>query len=432
MAVRKNKKKLNKSVVIIVVLSILVITGFLLLFTNTSFWFKKSIHSDARSYSTRHCLVFYPDGKNGKNAAKQLCNGVKDDRIYDYSLVPYGDYYYVSYGNDVGYFIDKDNKPIKIEEVSDYGKRIISDYLRYTIKKEQPEKYYDSKFIEESYIDNLNFDGVTYDIENEYLKCSFPNYDVDILIPLKYMQTELSMNFGYPNELYVKPTYIDPNHPIVCLTFDDGPNLWKEYDKSSSVSIVDTLYKYDSTATFYIVGYALQERDMWTDYQVYSYFKESINNGNEYGSHTSGHEDLADLNTAEAINKVISEPADFLYDLVGYKMLTYRPPGGVINDNVLAAQPYPAILWNADSEDWVSEDTDAICNKVLSYEYNDGDIILFHEIYDYTARAIEKIVPALIDRGIQLVTVKDMLQYEGIDVYNLKYYYNLNPWPYYE
>ena len=31
-----------------------------------------------------------------------------------------------------------------------------------------------------------------------------------------------------------------------------------------------------------------------------------------------------------------------------------------------------------------------------------------------------------------MVTVKDMLQYEGLDVNTLKYYYNLNPWPYYE
>lgn len=432
MNIRKKKKKLNKSAVIIVVLSALVITGFLLLFSNPSFWFKKSIHEDARSYATKHCLVFYPNSKQGKDVAKQLCKGVKEDKIYDYSLIPYGDYNYVSYGNDVGYFIDKDNNPIKIEEISDYGKRIIADYLRYSVKKQDPDKYYDSNFIEESYIDNLDFTDVKYDIENENLKCVFPNYDIDVLVPLKYIQTEIGMNFGYPNELYVKPTYIDPNHPVVCLTFDDGPNFWSDYENSSSVSIVNTLYKYDATATFYVVGYALNEREAWTDYQVYTFLKQSINNGNEYGSHTAGHEDLTDLNTSEAIKKVINEPVEMLDDIVGYKTLTYRPPGGMFNNDVLNSQTYPAILWNIDSEDWENDDPESIYNKVMSYEFDDGDIILFHEIYDETAKAIEKLVPALINRGVQLVTVKDMLEYEGIDLSNLHYYYNLNPWPYYE
>ena len=432
MVANKKKKKFNKSVIIIAVLSVLVVMVFLLLFTNKSFWFKKSIHEDARSYSTRHCLVFYPDSKQGKSTAKQLCEGVKDDRIYDYSLIPYGDFNYVSYGNEIGYFIDSNNNPVEIKEVSDEGKKIIADYLRYTVKKYQPDKYYDSKFIENSYIDNLDFSNVTYSIENENLKCHFPDFDADALVPLKYIQTQIGMNFGYPNELYIKPTYIDSNHPIVCLTFDDGPDFWSSYENSSSVSIVDTLYKYDATATFYVVGYALDNREVWTDYEAFTFLKKSINNGNEYGSHTSGHEDLASLSTADAIKKAINEPSESLNDLLNYKMITYRPPGGVFDDNVINAQPYPAILWNVDSEDWENEDSESIYNKVLSYDYEDGDVILFHEIYDSTAKAIEKIVPALIDKGVQLVTVKDMLQYEGIDTNTLHYYYNLNPWPYYE
>ena len=428
----KKRRKINKSAIIIAVLSALVIMGFLLLFTNTSFWFKHSIHSNSRKYSTRSCLVFYPNNSEGKNVAKKLCEGVKDDTIYDYSLIPYGDYNYVSYGNGIGYFVDKDGKSIKIGEVSENGKRIIADYLRYTVKKQDPDTYYDSNFIKNSYIDNLDFTNATYEVENENLKVRLTNYDIDILVPLKYMQAEIGMNFGYQNELYAKPTYIDGDHPVVCLTFDDGPDLWSSYENSSSVSIVDTLYKYDATATFYICGYALDQREVWTDFEVYTFLKQSINNGNEYGSHTAGHEDLVDLSTADAIKKAINGPADSLNDLLGYKTLTYRPPGGVFNDNVLAAQPYPAILWNVDSEDWISEESEAIYNKVMSYDLESGDVILFHEIYEETAKAIEKIVPALIDKGIQLVTVKDMLQYEGIDVNSLHYYYNLNPWPYYE
>lgn len=432
MANKKRKKKINYSPIMIAVLSILVVVGFLFLTTNPSFWFKKSIHEDAKKYTTKHCLVFYPNNSYAKSQAKLIAEDVKDDRVFDYSLIPYGDYYLVSYGNGVEYFIDKDNNTISINEVSDYGKRIIADYLRYSVKKQDPEKYYNVDFLEKSSIDNLDFSNVTYDIKNEYLRCRFPDYDVDVLVPLKYMQQEIGMNFGYPDELYCKPTYIDPDHPVICLTFDDGPQFWYGPDESSSKAIVDTLYKYDATATFYVAGYSLEERDEWTDYQAYSFLKESINNGNEYGSHTAEHNDLDDISTAQGIREVIMEPAEFMKDLVGYDMVTYRPPGGIFNDDVLKAQPYPAILWNVDSNDWDNRDPEMIYNKIMSYELDDGDILLFHDIYDETAQAIEKIVPELISQGYQLVTVKDMLQHFNIDVNNLSYYYNLKPWPYYE
>ena len=431
MSAKRKKKNINKSVIIIIVLSVLIVVGFFLCTSNPKFWFKKSIHADAKRYSTRHCLVYYPKGAEGKRIAKQICKDEKEDKIYDYSLIPYGDYFLVSYGNGVEYFIDKDNKPLNITDISDDGKRIVADYLRYTIKKDQPDKYYNSEFIANTVYDNLNFGEVTYDIYEEYLRCNFPSYDIDVLVPLKYVQNELGMNFGYENELYRKPVYIDSNHPVICLTFDDGPTLWCDYDESSSVSIVDTLYKYDANATFYVVGYALDERDYWSDYELYSFLEKSINNGNEYGSHTAGHENLVDL-TAEQIDRVIKEPADFIKDVTNYDVVTYRPPGGVFDESVLAVQPYAAILWDADSGDWNSRDAEAIYNKVMSYDYDDGDVILFHDIYDTTADAIKKIVPTLIDKGYQLVTVKDMLQYSGIDVYSLKYYYNLNPSPYYE
>lgn len=432
MSANRKRKKVKDSAILITVLSVLVVAVFLLLFSNPRFWFKNSIHEDAKKYSTRSCLVFYPDTENGKKVAKDMCHDADKNSAFDYSLIPYGDYYLVSYGNGYEYFIDAENKPLSINEVSDFGKKIIIDYLRYTIKKEQPEKYYNSKFLAGLNVDSINFDGATYDIKGQFLYCKLPDYGVDVYVPLKYMQTEIGMNFGYKDELYVKPTYIDHNHPIICLTFDDGPELWSYPEESSSTSIVDTLYKYDATATFYVVGYALEERDCWTDYQVYSFLTNSINNGNEYGSHTAGHEDLVDLDNASAIQRVINEPAEFMKDLVGYNMVTYRPPGGVFDDGVISAQPLPAILWNVDSEDWVSRDANEIYEKVLSTNFADGDVVLFHEIYEETAQAIEKIVPALIDKGCQLVTVKDMLTAENIDVSTLHYYYNLSPSPYYE
>ena len=426
------KRKVNISLILIPILSISLIFTILLIFTNASFWFKSSIHEDAKRYATKHCLVFYPDSAIGKRVAKQIAKENKNDRIFDYSLVPYGDYYLVDYGNDVSYFVDKNYDELTINTVDDDGKRIIADYLRYWVKREQNDLYYTKDFMEKSYVDNLSFEEATYSIDGENLKCRLKDFDIDILVPLKYIQESINMNFGYTNETYIKPVYIDDSHPVICLTFDDGPNFWTEKEVSSSTSIVDTLYKYDANGTFYVVGDCLEEDDTWTDYEIYSFLKQSITNGNEYGSHTQSHYPTLDELDGDEIVDAINGPADYLKENLDYDMKTYRPPEGVINDDILAVEPYAAIFWSIDSKDWSLRDSEKICERILNCDIDDGDILLFHEIYDETAKAIEKIVPELLEKGYQMVSVTDMLTSKNINVSSIKYYYNLNPYPYYE
>ena len=424
---KKKKRRLKiSSLIAIIVLSFLLFLVIFFLTNNLSFIGKKSVHSDAKAYKTRHCLIFYPDSKTGLDYAKEMCKGVKDDSIYDYQLIPYGDYYQVSYGGDNRYFVDKDFNNLEINEISDEGKTIILDYLRYSLKKNSPEKYYNSKNISSINIESIDFSTLTYSINNEYLRVNIPQHEIDIDVPLKYMQKQLNMNFGYRDELYSKPTYLDTsgNHPIICITFDDGPEFWDGPGESSTEKIIDLLYKYDATATFYVVGTNLENRDTWSDYQAYNLLKRSINQGNEYGSHTQTHKyELTELSTADEIRKEINGPIDYLYKFLEYKVNTYRPVQGVFNQNVLDAQPLGAILWDVDSEDWLSMDPETIYNRIMSVEYEDGDILIFHDIYDETYEALERIIPELIDQGCQLVTVSEMLKGINIDVNKLSYYY---------
>ena len=112
-----------------------------------------------------------------------------------------------------------------------------------------------------------------------------------------------------------------------------------------------------------------------------------------------------------------------------YEMKMFRPVEGSFNNDVLNATDLPAILWDVDSEDWMSTDPQEIVDQVLKYEYESGDIILFHDIYDETADALEKILPALIERGCQLVTVSDMFRFYNIEPSSIDYFYSLG---YYE
>ena len=423
------KRRINKSAIAIIGLSLIIILGLVLINTNFAFIGKKSIHEDARTYKTRHCLAFYPDGENGKKMAKQVCKGLKDDSIHDYTLIPYGDYYQISYGGDYRYFTDKQYNLLKINDVSDDGKKMITDYIRYTYKKDHPEKYYNASFLKELKVENIDFSDVTYSIEQEFLKCHIPQHDMDVFVPLKYMQKEIGMNFGFPFELYVKPTYLDsdPSHPIIAITFDDGPQFSYEKGSTSTERIVDTLYDYDACATFYVIGDKLQDRDVWSDYQVYFFLKDSINQGNEYGSHTQTHKYvLTDLYMADDIYEEIDGPIKYLKNFMEYDVKTYRPVSGEFNSSVTEAAPVAAILWDIDSQDWYTRDVDDICNEILNQKLDAGDVLIFHDIYDETATAIEKIVPELVNRGYQLVSISQLLKSQNIDIENLKYYYTPN------
>lgn len=405
----------------IIALSAVLLAAIVLLTSNLAFIGKKSIHSDAKSYRTRHCLVFYPNGDIGLKKARELCKGRKDDRIFDYSLVPYGDYYMVSYGEDLKYFVDQEYNSLQISGIREDSREIVLDYLRYTLKKEDPDKYYNAEYLKSVDLDSIDFSSITYSIEGEDLRCELADYEKTLYIPLRYAQKAIGMDFGFPNETYRRPVYIDPERPVICLTFDDGPQFWYEKGITSTEAILDVLYEYDANGTFYVVGTNLEDRDYWADYQVYNLLKSSIAHGNEYGSHTQTHlYSLTDLKTAEEISREISGPIDFMKEFMDYEMKTYRPVEGAFDDNVLNAQPVGAVLWDIDSEDWLSMDPSTIIDRVLNEDIDSGDIIIFHDIYDETGEALKTIIPELLNRGYQMVTVSDMMNYFKVDIDQFK------------
>lgn len=413
------KRKLNKKLIkplkitgavvgIIVVFTLL----YLFVFNNIHFIGVRSIHDDAKTYKTKTCLAFYPNTKDGKQVVKDLCSKQGDNEaIFDYALIEYGDYYLVEYGDGVHYYIDHDNNPLKVETIKDEGKRIVSEYLRYNMKKAEIDEAYTSKFIDETDSSNLDISECTYEIQDQNLLMYFPKYDFVSSIPLKYIQKDAGINLGYENETYVKPTYVSKNRKVVALTFDDGPST------KNSKTIIDSLYKYDGNATFFVLGGRLENKSV-------ELIKDSIEKGNQYGSHTESHPNLNAL-SAEEIEKEIMSPANDIYngyhvgseydfDGLKYNMTVYRAPYGNHNAYVDEAAPLINITWDCDTKDWDLLDAESVINEIHRFEEKNTDelnecIILFHDIYESTAEAIEKLVPELIDKGYQLITVDQLL-----------------------
>lgn len=205
--------------------------------------------------------------------------------------------------------------------------------------------------------------------------------------------------------------FLDKHKPVVALTFDDGPN------PISSTRIVEILSKYHSRATFFDLGSLM--------YRYPEIVKLEEEQGNEVESHTFSHANLNRL-TEEEIKNEISQSEKAFKDILHHKPSFVRPPYGNANDLVKKSVSYPLINWNVDTLDWESKDKDQILKEIRSVNDYNGKIILMHSIYPTTADAVEVIVPELIDKGYQLVTINELAEYKGITLNAGTIYYNFD------
>ena len=90
-----------------------------------------------------------------------------------------------------------------------------------------------------------------------------------------------------------------------------------------------------------------------------------------------------------------------------------------------AAVGMPMILWNIDTLDWKTKDTQSTIDCVLNTA-DDGDIILMHDIHSSTVDAALQLIPKLIENGYQLVTVSEMAEARDIILENGKVYTDFN------
>ena len=194
-------------------------------------------------------------------------------------------------------------------------------------------------------------------------------------------------------------TALDPDKPMIALTFDDGPAV----NTDSSERILDILEKYNAKATFFMVGYyASQNPDN---------VKRKAELKMELGNHTWDHSHYGNAVTPDDIRRASNQ----IHDITGQFSSCFRSPGGETTSAILnecATENMAAYYWSIDTQDWNSRNADAVYHSVMD-NVKDGDIILMHEIYDSTADAVERMVPELIEQGYQLVTCHDLITLKG-------------------
>ena len=189
---------------------------------------------------------------------------------------------------------------------------------------------------------------------------------------------------------------IDKNKKMVALTYDDGPSIY-------TPRILKTLKENNSVATFFVVGNRVP---MYSDT-----VKKAYDMGCEIGNHTYEHKSLPNLSETE-VKRQISKTNKEVKKAIGEKPVIMRPTGGATNTNIKKWVGMPSIIWSIDTLDWKTRNADSTKKAVLDH-VKDGDIVLMHDLYSATATASETIIPELVRRGYQLVTVSELAECRG-------------------
>ena len=208
---------------------------------------------------------------------------------------------------------------------------------------------------------------------------------------------------------------------LIALTYDDGPN------PSTTNRILSALKKNNSVATFFVVGNRI---DSGVDT-----IRKAIDMGCEIANHTYSHKYLNKISDSER-NSQINKVNDQIRNQFGVEVELLRAPGGNFK-GVESEIDMPLIQWSIDTNDWRHKDVsskprsesqrqkemDDIIDHVMS-NVKDGDIILMHDIYDFTADMSEILIPKLVNAGYKLVTVSEMYEAYCEDLNAGEVYYN--------
>lgn len=214
-------------------------------------------------------------------------------------------------------------------------------------------------------------------------------------------------------------SWIDPNKPMVAISFDDGPVGIGANDYS--IRIQNALADNGFHATFF---YSI---NLWGRYLDSTLEQEIIRAhelGFEVANHTYSHPDLSNK-TAEYVQEEIGKCKEVLTRLTGQENFLIRPPYLSVDSNVQANAGAPLITCAIDSKDWDGASSQQIINTITTAMNNgtlDNAVVLMHETYDSTATAMEYLAPYLKQQGWQIVTVSEMFKVNGREMYDGQVY----------
>jgi len=196
-------------------------------------------------------------------------------------------------------------------------------------------------------------------------------------------------------------------HPIVALTFDDGPH------PTYTPALLAVLDRYQVVASFFWLG-ACVARAPQVARQVYA-----AQHG--IGLHGYSHRlfpGLGLLGLRQELQQTqhqIARACDLDPQSVAQQIRDVRPPNGVFTPQtlqILQAWQYRPVMWSVVPEDWTEPGVTIVTDRILRQVQNGSLIVLHDGAYGgrYVAQITAQVIPRLQERGFAFVTVEQLWQ----------------------
>ena len=199
---------------------------------------------------------------------------------------------------------------------------------------------------------------------------------------------------------------IDPEKPVVALSFDDGPGGYSEF-VDYGMQIQKALTAAGAHATFFYIGAHIKHDEE---------SRNEVLAAKEAGFEVANHSyDSNGLNSVgpEVIKEKIAKTDKLLSEITGYKHFLFRAPNVAYSQAMYAVIEKPFIHVSIWSQDYQNSTTkDDLVNNVIN-NLKDGGIINMHSVHEKTAQAVPEILEQCKDKGYQVVSVSELFAIKG-------------------
>ncbi len=199
---------------------------------------------------------------------------------------------------------------------------------------------------------------------------------------------------------------IDPEKPVVALSFDDGPGGYSEF-VDYGMQIQKALTAAGAHATFFYIGAHIKHDEE---------SRNEVLAAKEAGFEVANHSyDSNGLNSVgpEVIKEKIAKTDELLSEITGYKHFLFRAPNVAYSQAMYAVIEKPFIdvsIWSQDYQNSTTKDD--LVNNVIN-NLKDGGIINMHSVHEKTAQAVPEILEQCKDKGYQVVSVSELFAIKG-------------------
>lgn len=229
-----------------------------------------------------------------------------------------------------------------------------------------------------------------------------------VFTQLQQEEKDRNLTFSVPKRFQGKvfqEVKLNTNQKVIALTFDDGPS------PQGTLQVLEILKKNNIKATFFMIGQNVKNFPHLA--------KAVVAEGHAVANHTWSHS-YHNLNEAGAARE-IDRTAAIIYETTGVKTALFRPPGGYLNNGLVAyarKKNYAVAMWSSDSMDYRRPSVPVFIKSALKGATS-GGMVLMHDgggNRTHTVQALPQLIIEYQKRGYKFVTVPELMEMQDKEV----------------